>query len=325
MKLYGYTTSLSFLFVTKLLIISSLSICEAQTSKTGVYRPKAMKFSSISFGIGSSHYYGDISTINPLKASITSIRWNISLGYQFFISNKLQLGFVAGFVRLAGDDFYSDNDKNFLRNLHFRNDIKQISTFLQYHPLNYSSDIRKRLDFSPFLTMGLGYFIHNPKAKLPIKMGAEWVELPPLHTEGQSLNPIYPEPYKLSGWIIPIGIGVRYRYNKKIDFSFEMAYHFTFTDYLDDVSGFFPNTILFTDPKSAALSNRSQELISVSTGNDRSDRMLKYFTHNGLPNPVLGATGTDRGSQNGNDSYLLTSVKVHILIPKVYLKCPKFK
>lgn len=293
-----------------------------------VYHPKTMKFSTLSFGLGSSHFYGDIGSSNLLK----SVRWNINFAYTYTLSSKIQIGLSAAYIRLAGDDFYSNNDIDFIRNLHFRNDLKQLSTFIEYYPLNYTTDFRKRLNLSPYILGGIGYYFHNPQAKFSSNLGTkEWIDLEPYHTEGQGLNSIYPEPYKLSGITIPVGIGIRYRYNRVIDFSFEMKYHFLFTDYIDDVSGTYPNTVLFTNKTGVELSNRSRDQIAANTGLDRSERVIKYLTDNNLPSvfpfnstsPAFGAIGTNRGSTSGNDAYVTTSLKVQFIIPEKKIRCPK--
>ncbi|WP_158279653.1 DUF6089 family protein [Arcicella aurantiaca] len=279
-------------------------------------------------GIGSSHFSGDIGALNNIEA----IRWNINCSYTYTLNPAIHLGIAASYIRLSGDDFYANNDLDFIRNLHFRNDLKQISTFLEYHPLDYTTDFRKRLNLSPYLLVGIGYYIHNPQAKLPVSFGnQQWINLEPYHTEGQGVNIIYPEPYKLSGITIPSGIGLRYRYNKVIDCSFEVTYHSIFTDYLDDVSSIYPNTGLFSNQIGVALSNRSREPIAANTGIDRNTNVIKYLNDNNLPNTnpfnsshvAFGAIGTNRGSKNGNDAYITTSLKIQFLIPNKKIRCPQ--
>jgi hypothetical protein len=207
-----------------------------------------------------------------------------------------------------------------------------LALFCQYHPFAYSTDFRKRIDISPYITVGAGYFIHNPKAKLPIESGnSDWIALEPLHTEGQGINSIYPNIYQLSGFTIPLGLGVRYRWNKKIDIAFETAYQITFTDYLDDVSGIYPNPLLLQGVDAVTLSNRSREQFAALTGGNRSEKLIAYLKENGLSssNPfnsndsAFGAIGTNRGSKVGNDAYLVSSIKIHFILPEGKVKCPK--
>jgi hypothetical protein len=301
--------------------------------KNGIYKPKPFRYSSVSIGFGSTHYYGDLGPDNFLKATSKDMSWNIALSYSYSLTKKIHIGANISYIRLTGDDIYADNDLKYIRNLHFRNDIKQLSFFCQYHPLNYSIDFRKRLEISPYLTAGIAYFFHNPKAKLPQILGDSWVDLQPQSTEGQGLNSIYPDPYKLSGFALPLGLGIRYKYNKKIDFSFEITYHITFTDYIDDVSGIYPNPLLLSNKIAVALSNRSREPFSSSTGQSRADRVISYLKSQGenssqpftSNDSAFGSIGTDRGNSSNNDSYITTSLKIHFLFPESTLKCPNLK
>ena len=292
-----------------------------------IYHPKSMKYSSLSFGLGTSHFYGDVGSLTNLK----SVRWNINCSYTYTLNNKINLGVSASYIRLSGDDFYSNNDADFIRNLHFRNDIKQLSTFIEYHPLNHTSDFRKRINISPYLLSGIGYYFHNPQAKLPLDLGNKWVDLEPIHTEGQGINPIYPEPYKLSGISIPLGFGLQYKYSKHFNLVVEVVHYTPFSDYIDDVSGVYPNRILFNNEFGSVLSNRSGEQFAADTGNNRSDRVTKYLEYNGVlsafPFNELGAfvgtTGSNRGSKIGNDNFFVTTFKIQYLIPHLKIRCPK--
>jgi hypothetical protein len=170
---------------------------QKRLSPSKEYKPKPFRYSSLSFGVGTSHYYGDIGPATFVRATLSSIRWNMVLSYAYTLTPKIHIGADLAFIRIAGDDFNADNDINFIRNLHFRNDLLHVSLFGQYHPFGYSINFSKRLGISPYLTVGMGYFFHNPKAKLPNESGNnDWVKLEPLHTEGQGINAIYPNPYK---------------------------------------------------------------------------------------------------------------------------------
>ena len=70
----------------------------------------------------------------------------------------------------------------------------------------------------------------------------------------QTENVAY-DPYT---FILPASLGIKMKITPFINFNFEFAYRYTFTDYLDDVSGIFPS---ITDESSiqAKLSNRRRE------------------------------------------------------------------
>ncbi|MEP6596864.1 MAG: DUF6089 family protein [Ginsengibacter sp.] len=117
------------------------------------------------------------------------------------------------------------------RNLSFRSPIKEILLTLELHPL----DFIRTLDpptFSPYIIAGIGYFHFNPQARL----GSEWIDLKPLHTEGQGFAE-YPKSkeYKLNQINIPLGVGIKYELSGKFNLRLEYIIRKLQTDYLDDV------------------------------------------------------------------------------------------
>ena len=91
----------------------------------------------------------------------------------------------------------------------------------------------------------------------------EWVDLQPLGTEGQ-FSDQYPEkePYSLTQFTVPLGIGFKLSMGEKLSIIAEYGIRKTFTDYLDDVGGTYANPIhLLSDPNNgqiaASFSDRS--------------------------------------------------------------------
>ena len=82
-----------------------------------------------------------------------------------------------------------------------------------------------------------------------------------------------------------------------LNFNLELAYRYTFTDHLDDVSGIFPT---FADDTSiqAKLSNRRRE----------------QFLENEAAWESLDA-GFNRGDPNNNDQYLFFSFQIEVFLP----------
>jgi hypothetical protein len=149
-------------------------------------------------------------------------------------------------------------------------------------------------------------FAFNPQAKL----GDQWYDLQPMGTEGQFLPgcDTCPEPYKLVQFSIPFGVGIRYKLTDKIDLNVEMGLRKTFTDYLDDVSGNYPNM------EALRAWNPTSYLLS-----DRIDRVL--YPQGAGPSPV-GVNGI-RGDNTQDDWYVLTMVSATYILD--WVKCPKFR
>ena len=298
----------------------------------GQSRNSFIPYTSTGAGFGTTNYYGDLAPLNDFISSTSnSLRWGIGIDATRYISKNVGISLELAWIRLGADDFNSTNLETFARNLHFRNDVKEISIAGKYFPTSLKGNFTKRDKIIPNISLGIGYFLHNPVAKVPSDVGSNWVDLQPLNTEGQGLNVLYGSPYKLSGFCIPVGVGARFKYNREIDISLDVSYRFTFTDYLDDVGGIYPNTLFFKDNLAKSLSRRVDEITDGRTGNNREQKLLKLLNNNGITTTLpfdeiatLGATGSDRGSVKGNDSYLTVFIKIRYLIPDG-IKCPKIK
>lgn len=138
-----------------------------------------------------------------------------------------------------------------------------------------------------------------------------------LHTEGQG-NAGYDKPYSLVTLAIPVGFGMRYRLNQKIDIGFEVGFRFTFTNYLDDVGGTYPEQDVLTG-LSLLMSDRRFEYDAARVNTNRYTVAQQILQKN----PAQFTT-ENRGS-NGlqKDSYLLTNLSIHYIIPP-QIKCPPF-
>jgi hypothetical protein len=100
---------------------------------------------------------------------------------------------------------------------------------------------------------GVGFFHYKPYALDDLD---NKVFLQPLSTEGQGFAP-GEKPYKLTQFMIPVGIGAEYALNEDMRVGIEMGYRFLFTDYLDDVSGRYVDQALL-------LANRGQQAVDLA-------------------------------------------------------------
>lgn len=295
-------------------------------------RNNFIPYTSIGGGFGTANYYGDLAPLNSFISSTSnSLRWGIGIDATRYFTKNLGVSLELAWIRLGADDFHSSNLETFARNLHFRNDVKEVSIAGKYFPISLKDNFTRRDKIIPNISLGIGYFFHNPVARVPSDAGSNWVNLQPLNTEGQGLNVLYGSPYKLSGFCIPVGIGARFKYNPEIDISFDLSYRFVFTDYLDDIGGIYPNTLFFKDNLAKSLSRRVDEISDGRTGDNREQKLLQLLNNDGITTTApfdeiatFGATGADRGSVKGNDSYLTVFIKIRYLISDG-IKCPKIR
>jgi Domain of unknown function (DUF6089) len=233
------------------------------------------------FGItvGMAHYFGDINT----RAAINRPKPAIGAFFRKQFGNYVGLRLSAHYAQLGYSDTYSDNDYQKLRNLSFNTNIWEIAlqgdfNFFKFIPNDpYYS-------FTPYITLGVGVFTYDPYAYTD----GQKEFLRPLGTEGQLIGYNGRKQYSTMALCIPLGVGAKFNISEKINFSVEVGYRFTGTDYLDDVSTTYIGASRFT-PLSAAsiLQDRSVEIDPV--------------------NP-LGVEGRQRGWSKQKDQYVIAEV-----------------
>jgi hypothetical protein len=160
------------------------------------------------------------------------------------------------------------------------------TTFLEYDNTDEYHKLR------PYVTAGVGAFHFNPMGKDPLT--GEYVQLRPLHTEGQGFAE-YPDrkEYKLTQINIPFGIGVKYFLSENVNVSFEIIHRKTFTDYIDDVS------TSYVDP-AAFYANMPLAQAQLA------ERMANKSGPAGSP---YYQAGSKRGTATNKDSYYTAGFK----------------
>lgn len=205
--------------------------------------------------LGGSTYMGDLV---PERKAISTGAYHFAGGAFVRYNNNEMLNtkLAVNFGHISADDANSSVESRRRRNLSFKSPLLEASLTAEINILGYDSKFLTST-FSPYVFMGISWYKFNPMAEL----NDTWVELQPLGTEGQGL-PELPDrqPYKLSGFSIPMGAGLKFALNDKINIGAEVGMRKTFTDYLDDVSHFYAgDDLLIENGKETTLllSNRS--------------------------------------------------------------------
>lgn len=213
------------------------------------------------------------------------------------------LGFrlAANFGSIAGDDALINGkggleEARKIRNSNFKSKIQEVlllaefypTVFFEYEPSEVFHKIR------PYGVIGVGAFHFNPKGSDPAT--GNWVDLKPLHTEGQGFSQ-YPDrkEYKLTQLNIPMGIGVTYFVNETMNLSLEVIHRKTFTDYIDDVS---------TDYVDPAVFYSNLPLAQAQIA----ERMANKTSFTSASTQVFGP-GDKRGTPTNNDAYFTIGLK----------------
>lgn len=197
---------------------------------------------------GVTNYAGDLQ-----KASYTFTASNFS-GGAALIYNEGHFSIRAG--AFLGKIEASDSATSSFapRNLSFQSNIFEGSLMLQYDIL----DLNKEHRFTPYIMAGIGVYSFNPYA---FDVTGKQYKLQQLGTEGQLISSSDGnEPYNLTQFNIPAGIGMKYKISESFTAGLEFCTRLLYTDYLDDVSlNRYPDLNLLS-PTARAFSFREPEI-----------------------------------------------------------------
>jgi hypothetical protein len=232
-----------------------------------------------------------------------SIYFNVMYKYEFCFRLEGTFGQVKAYdsiLKKVGPSTFG----RYERNLSFRSPIMELMAAVEIHPLfifgNYNEDWRPP-SISPYILAGIGFFKFNPQAKL----NNVWVDLQPLHTEGQGFAN-YPErkEYKLNQVNFPLGIGLKYELSSLFNIRTELVYRILQTDYLDDVSTTYIDQSEFSNYLSGIKLNQALLL------NKRSTNTTVWKTD----------PGSQRGNPKTNDAYFSFNLKIGLIIGRERIK-----
>lgn len=210
---------------------------------------------------GVSNYQGDIAP-QQLWNSVGDSHAVFGAFARYNFNDRFAARLSLSKGTISGSDLDSKAATRRTRNLHFTSPITELAlmgeiNLFKYTPSNLFSD------FAPYLFGGIALFKFNPEAEYLER----WIELQPLGTEGQGMDG-YQERYKLTQISIPFGGGIKKNLNEEWTLGIELGLRKTFTDYLDDVSGYYVNykeILLQNGSEAAALSDRRGEFLGSDT------------------------------------------------------------
>ncbi|MEM6523088.1 MAG: DUF6089 family protein [Bacteroidota bacterium] len=304
------------------------------------------KYNWVALTLNGFNYFGDLAPLDKFAStdiSFTRPGVGVMFGHRFGPRYTLRGSFTWGTIK--GDDFESadlgDSDARFryVRNLQFRNRIKELAVTAAFDLFKNEGSYISRLQFTPYVYAGLAVFHHNPQAYVnddsTLPEAGSWVDLEPLGTEGQysdlpsdAVNSGI-EPYSLIQLAIPVGIGFRYRLNQVFDISIEFGARYTFTDYLDDVSANYVDRTLLSEGLARELADRSTELTSAESGAERDFDAINSFATLDSSGDFYNGYGSEgfsnnRGNSDDNDVYFVSSIKIAYIIGATFRRA-KFR
>ena len=222
----------------------------------------AQTSNELGINLGLSNYLGDLQ-----EADVSFQQSGLAVGVfgRKNLSSMFALRANFNYARLHASDENASMKKYIDRNLSFRTNVIEFGvggelSALPFDRYNQFNSSRKRyFNWTPYIFGGVHLFHFNPKARYQ----GRWVALQPLNTEGQNSSFSSQPAYALTQICIPLGLGVKYQFANQFCIAVEIGARKTFTDYLDDVSGIYPDQAKLKQDKgqeAADLSWRGGEL-----------------------------------------------------------------
>jgi len=229
--------------------------------------------------IGGNYYTGELNRAGHFKSDVTHRAYGLYYREAFNSRWALRIGGLYGHV--SGADSLSESAINQNRNLSFSSRVIEGSFLVEFNFLHYHSFVHADY-FSPYLFGGFGVFHFNPIGTL----NGNSYELQSIQTEGVF--------YRRLSTAFIIGTGIKFKFSHRILFGLEWGLRRTLTDYLDDVSGFYPDNPADLDNTTVGLANKSIE----QGNNGRND------------------WGTQRGDPGDNDWFGFGGLSISIRLGK---------
>ena len=295
-----------------LLLVICFSLLKTSYSQTLLLGKGTVKWEA-GLNFGPSFFLGDLGG-NAGKG--TNSLKDLNLEFTKFMKGAFITMYPSKWLgfRIAVDYTYLEGNDNAIkttgidelwrkqRNLDFKTDIWEIYGALEIFPLMFlkrKSEYEPRL--RPYVLLGIGLFHFNPKGSLTDANGNKtWYNLQPLRTEGEGMAE-YPlsKPYKLTQMNIPLGGGIKYYISERFNFSMEVLYRKTFTDYIDDVSK------NYIDEKNFAKYMPASKAALATQLSDKTNPII-------FPGMTRWPAGTQRGDNKKADTYFSVIAKIGI-------------
>ena len=233
---------------------------------------------------GGAYYIGDL---NPY-AHFNQTNYAVGVVYRHnFDNERIALRVQAIYAKVSGSDAKSNDVSQLNRNLSFSSAVSEIGPLLEINFIDYivGSLSKKKFKFrTPYLFAGITYFKMNPLGTYQ----GESLELQPLATEGQETSQNASQNrYQLNQICIPLGLGYKFNVSKRFAISLEYGIRKTFTDYLDDVSGRYPDLQLLAVEAGQLSAHMSDRTLNeegytdlnygMSRGNSKNKDWYSFF------------------------------------------------
>jgi hypothetical protein len=275
------------------LLIANTFIVQSQVREIGIFA-------------GGSYYVGEInrSHFSQQQAAFGLIH------RKDLKNNRVSIRFNLMYNQLKAVDFKSGNPDQISRNLSFKNSIIEFGPVVEVDFFDFipGQDNTETAGYgTPYFFGGISLIRSDPKAQ---NSNGKWVSLQPLMTEGQNTAFNTKKKYLRNQIVIPFGMGVKVNLSHHICLSFEYGLRKTFSDYLDDVSGLYPDLKYMEENRPEAF--------------PFSENIKEVFDDNGYLVPTIDHSGLQRGNSADKDWYMVSGISLTYELFNDS-SCPKWK
>lgn len=220
--------------------------------------------------LGLANYTGDLAPALALGET----RWAAGVFARYNFNHTWAFSAQLNQLQISGDD--KNFPQNSARNIRFRTNITEIAGVFEFNYFKYGPGVLDKR-FTPYVFWGLGAAYYDPKGFYR----DEWYSLRPYQTEGKS--------YGYVAVVMPMGIGLKWMPNKRMSWECSIGGRMSYSDYIDDVSGKYPDinkqlaekgliAASLTDPSALLNEGVFQNRKGYQRGNPDFDDW--YFTFN---------------------------------------------
>lgn len=186
--------------------------------------------------------------------------------------------YAINYGSISGSD--ANFKQNQVRNLDFRTNLLEAGLQLEFNFQKFFIGLRAK-KFSPYITAGIGVVHYDPEGSF----NGGWQKLRPLSTEGQGIGGA--RAYSIISPVIPFGGGLKWAIARRWNFSVFSEFRYSFSDYLDDVSGVYYD-------KAELMERKGDIAVAMS---DKSDGQIFY-------------AGKERGNPDRSDWYFFSGISL---------------
>tara|TARA_B100001115_G_C15833306_1_gene416268 strand:- start:1280 stop:2104 length:825 start_codon:yes stop_codon:yes gene_type:complete len=240
---------------------------------------------------GGSNFLGDV---GPYRIDVPR-GYHAGLLFRYNFNRYWSLRFQGNYGMIAADDANSTLDERKERNLNFRSEIWEAYAAAEFNFFEFEPGTK--LNHTPYINAGFGIFSFNPEANY----NGDWIALRPLRTEGQGTSLGSGSPYATASSYFIFSLGYKWGLGRFSSIAIESSFRNTYTDYLDDVSGYYADPVVL----STEVSELSATLADRSLSQSNKENIL-------------------RGDPTNRDWYIFTGITLQFKFGELYEKCANF-